>query len=319
MSCGSDTQYLVQHGVPRIVDHMLRQMLQEKPDDPLKFMKEYTEKQLRASENGGSVGANQAGGGLQRTLSFSRPSHFRPALVHIMTDPQFNKGTAFSEKERDQLGLQGLLPYQVEDLPRQVERCEQQLRSFGKPLEKFTYLTTLKETNQTLFYSLLLKNLEECLPLIYTPTVGEACLKFDGIYSHPQGMYINSKHRGRIADILDNWVSEVDIIVVTDGSRILGLGDLGANGMGIPVGKLALYVVAAGFHPARTLPVHIDTGTGNKRYLEEDPLYLGERRPRMPDEEYDSLLDEFLVAVKAKWPECLLQFEDFSQPHCFTL
>lgn len=207
----------------------------------------------------------------------------------------------------------------VESMERQVERSLLHLRSFDKPIEKFIYLQSLKERNETLFYRLLIEHLEEVTPIVYTPTVGEACEKFGLNFRSAEGMYISTLEKGMIRRILDNWpVDKVDIIVVTDGSRILGLGDLGANGMGIPIGKLSLYVAAAGFHPVRTLPVLLDFGTDNKKLL-EDPLYLGMKIARIPDDEYYSLMDEFLMAVKDKWPKCLVQFEDFSNNHCFDL
>lgn len=311
----TESDYVEDHHVNELFESLRTGLLKAKPIKPVEWLKSrLSQSDLAEFDTSGEQRSR-----LRRTLSISRPTYFKAQQAHIMTVAQYNKGTAFSEKERELLALQGLLPYQVEDLAQQVARCEQQLRACESSLQKYSYLTTLKETNQTLFYSLVLKNLVECLPLVYTPTVGEACLKFDGIFSHPEGMYITTKHRGRIRQVLDNWISDVDIIVVSDGSRILGLGDLGANGMGIPVGKLVLYVVAAGFHPARALPILIDTGTTNKKYLEEDPFYLGEKRPKMLDDEYYAFLDEFAMAVKSKWPECLLQFEDFSNDHCFAL
>jgi malic enzyme len=307
--------YAEDHHISELIETLRTGLLKTKPAKPVEWLTErLTHADMAQFDLSGEERAR-----VRRTLSASRPTYFKPQQAHIISVAQYNKGTAFTEKERELLGLQGLLPYQVETLSQQVARCEAQVAKFEKPIQKFTYLTNLKETNQTLFYSWGIKNLQECLPIVYTPTVGEACVNFDGIFSHPQGMYITTKHTGRIRQILDNWVTDVDIIVVSDGSRILGLGDLGANGMGIPVGKLILYVLAAGFHPARTLPILVDTGCSTKKYVEEDPFYLGEKRSKMSDDEYYGFLDEFVMAVKNKWPECVLQFEDFSNDHCFAL
>eukprot|EP00388_Colpodella_angusta_P020715 GDKJ01052083.1.p1 GENE.GDKJ01052083.1~~GDKJ01052083.1.p1 ORF type:complete len:610 (+),score=170.42 GDKJ01052083.1:245-1831(+) len=187
---------------------------------------------------------------------------------------------------------------------------------------KYNYLSALRERSDTLFYRLVIENLRECLPLIYTPTVGQACLEFGLQYRAAEGMYISKSDKGCIRQILNNWrpntMDEVAIIVITDGSRILGLGDLGANGMGIPIGKLSLYVAAAGFHPASTLPIVLDTGTNNESLL-NDEFYLGARHKRLSDEEYYPLIDELLMGIKDKWPRALLQFEDFSNDHCFEL
>ena len=199
-----------------------------------------------------------------------------------------------------------------------MARCLDQVRGFATDLERYSYLNKLRNENPHVHYQLVLSNLTEFLPLLYTPTVGEACQKFDKIWQGPEGMYITAKDRGNIRKILDNWTKPVDLIVVSDGSRILGLGDLGANGMGIPVGKLSVYTAAAGFHPDRTLPILLDTGC-NTESIRESPHYLGCKHPRIPDSEYYPLVDEFLMAVKDKWPSCLLQFEDFSNDHCFEL
>lgn len=237
----------------------------------------------------------------------------------ILRYSALNKGTAFDEEERNKLGLTGLLPPQVESLDDQLARALQQLRDFKEPLQKHIFLASLSERNETLFYKLVLTHMIECTPLIYTPTVGEACTKFSHIWRNPKGMYISLKERGRVRQVLDNWIyPRVDIIVVSDGSRILGLGDLGANGMGIPIGKLSLYVAGAGFYPSRTLPILLDTGTANKAFR-EDPNYLGLRQDRAPDDEFYALAEEFMTAVKDKWPKVLVQFEDFSNNHCFDL
>lgn len=212
----------------------------------------------------------------------------------------------------------GLLPPRVETLDDQVKRAELQLRAFKTRIEKHVYLASLLERNETLFYKLLLTNLEEIMPLIYTPTVGDACKEFCHIFRCAQGMYISHEDRDDIERTIDNWPYVPDIIVVTDGSRILGLGDLGANGMGIPIGKLSLYVAGAGFHPAHTLPVQLDVGTNNPLLL-NDPLYLGSRHKRIRGDEFYALVERFLTAVVKKWPDVLVQFEDFSNDVCFEL
>lgn len=210
----------------------------------------------------------------------------------------------------------------VEDIGKQVRRCLMQFRSFTSPISKHNYLSALRERSSTLFYRLIIENLRECLPIIYTPTVGQACLEFGLQYRAAEGMYFSKADKGQMRQILNNWRSntldEVAIIVITDGSRILGLGDLGANGMGIPIGKLSLYVAAAGFHPASALPIVFDSGTNNESLL-EDEFYLGARHKRLGNDEYYPLIDELLMAIKDKWPRALLQFEDFSNDHCFDL
>jgi len=237
----------------------------------------------------------------------------------ILRTPASNKGTGFNADERKKYGLRGLLPPKVENLEEQAERALTQFKSFASNLERYIFLNCLRDRNETLFYFLLGNNLELMMPIVYTPTVGEACQKFGNEFRFAQGMYFATQDKGQMRAMMDNWPNEgVDIIVVSDGSRILGLGDLGTNGMGIPVGKLQLYVAGAGFNPSRTLPVIIDSGTNTKKYL-EDKFYLGERHPRIPDEEYYPLVDEFLQAAFDKWPNVLVQFEDFSNDHCFKL
>eukprot|EP01132_Coremiostelium_polycephalum_P000887 gene887-1110_t len=227
--------------------------------------------------------------------------------------------TGFTVEERKQYGLRGLLPPKQESIQEQAARCFTQFNSFQTTLEKYVFLNCLRDRNETLFYYLLSNNLELMMPIVYTPTVGEACQKFGNEFRFAQGMYFATQDKGSIREIMNNWTQDqVDIIVVSDGSRILGLGDLGTNGMGIPVGKLQLYVAGAGFHPCRTLPVIIDAGTNTKKYL-EDPFYLGEKHPRVPDSEYYPLVDEFLQAAFDKWPNVLVQFEDISNDHCFKL
>eukprot|EP01128_Nolandella_sp_AFSM9_P004093 TRINITY_DN178_c0_g6_i1.p1 TRINITY_DN178_c0_g6~~TRINITY_DN178_c0_g6_i1.p1 ORF type:complete len:588 (+),score=129.79 TRINITY_DN178_c0_g6_i1:101-1864(+) len=229
-----------------------------------------------------------------------------------------NKGTAFTRNERNTLGLRGLLPPAVETLERQGIRALLQFNQLPGDIEKYNFLNRLKTQNETVFYHLLINNLEQMCPIVYTPTVGKACQLFGQMFRSAEGMYFTKDDRGHIREMLDNWTNDVAIIVVTDGSRILGLGDLGANGMGIPVGKLSLYVAAGGFLPGKTLPVLIDTGTSSPKLL-DDPLYLGSRHPRLPNAEYYPLWKEFLMSVRDKWPNAVVQFEDVSNDHCFDL
>ena len=216
---------------------------------------------------------------------------------------------------RDRLCLSAAIPPQVEDFTVQEQRCLKQLASKGTDLEKFTYLSMLRINQVHLFYRLVLKHFTELTPLIYTPVVGEACLQWSEIYQQPEGMYLSSDyHKGHLAKVLNSWPQEkVAMTVITDGSRILGLGDLGVNGMGIPIGKLSLYVACAGIHPQQVLPITIDLGTGNKE-LREDKFYLGSRRGKNSRAEEEAFLDELMPALKSRWPEIVIQFEDWKQP-----
>jgi malate dehydrogenase (oxaloacetate-decarboxylating)(NADP+) len=239
--------------------------------------------------------------------------------VDRLRDAFGNKGTAFTRDERARFGLEGLLPPRVESLAEQVVRVITNVRAKTSALDKYVYLSALRSENETLFYRVVLDHLEEMLPLIYTPTVGDACLQWSRIYERPRGLYISQQHRGRIADVLRNWpCRKAGIIVVTDGGRILGLGDLGANGMGIPVGKLSLYTACAGVRPEFCLPVTLDVGTDNET-LQNDPLYLGERERRMTGERWEGLLDEFLAATQTVFPGVIVQFEDFNTACAFRL
>jgi malate dehydrogenase (oxaloacetate-decarboxylating)(NADP+) len=242
-----------------------------------------------------------------------------PIGVHVLHDPTLNKGTSFTEKERDILKLRGLLPPRINSQSEQVARALESLRRKASDLERYIFMIALQDRDETLFYRMILDNLEEILPIIYTPTVGRACQEYGHIFRRPRGIFISIEHSGHIEEILSNWPGkDVRVIVVTDGERILGLGDLGADGMGIPVGKLSLYTACAGIDPSVCLPVTIDTGTNNEQLL-RDPLYIGRphRRTRGPD--YDGLIEEFVTAVQNLFPHALIQFEDFANRNAFRL
>ncbi|MEO1036998.1 MAG: NAD-dependent malic enzyme [Pseudomonadota bacterium] len=237
----------------------------------------------------------------------------------VLHDRHLNKSTAFTEQERDELGLRGLLPPAVGTQRTQLSRVLENLRRKRDDIERYVFLMALQSRNERLFLKTILDNIEETLPLIYTPTVGQACLEFAHIYRQERGLYVTANDRGRIAELLSNWPSDnVKVIVITDGQRILGLGDLGANGMGIPVGKLALYAACAGIDPADCLPVMLDVGTDNK-VLCQDPLYLGLNQPRLTGDDYLDLVDEFVAAVRERWGNALIQFEDFATPNAYGL
>jgi len=242
-----------------------------------------------------------------------------PRGVALLRTPLLNKGTAFSEAERDQLGLRGLLPPLVSTMDDQLLRVMTNLRSKPSDIEKYLYLQGLQDRNETLYYRALTDHLEELMPIVYTPTVGLGCQEFGKAFRRPRGVYITANDKGRVREVLANWEGDdVEVVLPTDGERILGLGDLGANGMGIPVGKLALYTVCAGIHPAKCLPVMIDVGTENESLL-NDPLYLGLKQRRVRGDEYDALIKEFMEACKERWPRALVQFEDFANQNAFRL
>jgi malate dehydrogenase (oxaloacetate-decarboxylating)(NADP+) len=238
--------------------------------------------------------------------------------VALLQDPLRNKGTAFTEVERDALGLRGLLPPHIHTQDEQMVRFLDNMRNLSDPLEKFMALSALHDRNEALFFRVVCDNVDEIMPLIYTPTVGLACQRFGHIFQRPRGMFISINDRGRIADILRNWPNKAGIIVVTDGERILGLGDQGANGMGIPVGKLSLYTACAGIDPAICLPVTLDMGTNNETLL-ADPYYVGLRRHRVTGPAYDELVDEFINAALEVFPDVIIQFEDFANHNAFRL
>ena len=245
--------------------------------------------------------------------------NYLPRGVDILHNPILNKGTAFSLKERQVLGLKGLLPPHVLTQDEQKVKVLSAFRGKQSDLEKYIYLLALQDRNEYLFYRLIIDEIEEMMPIIYTPTVGKACQEFAHIYRRPRGIYISSNDQGSIKQILSNWIyKDLDVIVVTDGERILGLGDLGADGMGIPIGKLSLYTACGGIDPARTLPITIDVGTNNKELLAE-PLYIGLRQNRLRGEKYDALIDEFMEAVTEQFPDVLIQFEDFANQNAKRL
>jgi malate dehydrogenase (oxaloacetate-decarboxylating)(NADP+) len=241
-----------------------------------------------------------------------------PRGMALLRDPLLNKGTAFTEQERDALGLRGLLPAHVLSMEAQLERVLTNLRNLPEDLQKYVMLNSLHDRNEALFFRIVCDNIDEIQPLIYTPTVGLACQRFGHIFQRPRGLFIGAKDRGRIAELLGNWPYPAKLIVVTDGERILGLGDLGANGMGIPVGKLSLYSACAGVDPELCLPVMLDVGTNNEALL-NDPYYIGLRQKRLSGGAYDELIDEFVTAAREAFPGVLIQFEDFANHSAFRL
>ena len=252
------------------------------------------------------------------TLPAPLPEWF-PRGLALLRDPALNKGTAFSERERDVLGLRGLLPPHVSTQEEQIDRVLENFRRLESPLERYLLLEGVHDRNEELFYRVVTDNPDEMMPVIYTPTVGLACQQFGHIYRNPRGLYVSAADRGRVAEVLRNWpYRDARIVVVTDGERILGLGDLGANGMGIPIGKLALYTACAGVHPRRCLPVMFDVGTNNQSLL-EDPLYLGLHQRRLTGTDYDELMAEFIQAVGEVFPGVVVQFEDFANHNAFRL
>ena len=239
--------------------------------------------------------------------------------MDIVHDSLLNKGTAFTMSERDRLHIRGLIPPRLNKMSHQVHRVMKAFEDAPDNVAKYSLLQSLLNRNETLFYKVVSENLAEMAPIIYTPTVGVACQRFGSLYQRPRGMYFSCEDRGEMISMIYNWPSEeVDVIVVTDGGRILGLGDLGAHGMGIPIGKLSLYVAAAGLTPGRTLPIMLDVGTNNQELL-ANPLYIGVPRPRLDGDQYFAVVDEFMSAVRSRFPAALIQFEDFTSNKAFAV
>ena len=255
--------------------------------------------------------------GTTRVTTPTPPSPYRG--VKILHDPVRNKGTAYTDAEREYLNLEGLLPPRVHSMAEQELRVLNNVRAKPTDLERYLYLVSLQDRNETLFYRVIMNHIEEMMPIIYTPTVGKACQEFQHIFRQSRGFYVSFNDRGRVREIMQNWPhKDAKIIVVTDGERILGLGDLGADGMGIPIGKLALYTACAGLPPTHCMPVMLDVGTNNETLL-NDPLYNGLERRRVRDERYDELVDEFITAAKETFPGVLIQLEDFGNINAFRL
>jgi len=237
----------------------------------------------------------------------------------LLNDPLTNRGTAFTLEERDHFGLHGLLPPHVLTLEEQIARRRQMLESMDTDFHRYAFLRELQDTNEILFHAVVQSDLPRMLPLVYTPTVGEGCERFSQIFRRPRGLFLSCPNRARIRAILaDPSLDRVKVIVVSDGERILGLGDQGAGGMGIPIGKLALYTACAGFHPAEVLPILLDVGTDNATRL-NDPLYIGWHAPRVRGADYDAFVEEFVSAVDERFPDVLLQWEDFAGKNAYDL
>jgi malate dehydrogenase (oxaloacetate-decarboxylating) len=254
------------------------------------------------------------------SLAISKPEPTESPLTsistmghHLLDDPLRNKSSAFSKEERRKLGLLGLLPLHTSSIDEQLTRVYENYKRKDSDIERYIFLTALQDRNETLFYRLLQEHVTEMMPIIYTPTVGEGCQQYSHVFRRPRGLYISYPYRDEIPLLLNNAPArEAEVIVVTDGERILGLGDLGVGGMGIPVGKLSLYTLCAGIHPAKTLPILLDVGTDNQELL-HDPLYLGWRHERVRGKDYDDFIETFVRAVKQQFPNVLLQWEDFSK------
>lgn len=253
------------------------------------------------------------------TNTNKRPLYIPYAGPALLEMPLLNKGSAFSQHERLDFNLIGLLPQKVETINEQLARAYLQYQQCNSDLERHIHLRAIQDDNETLYFRLVSEHLEEMLPIIYTPTVGKACQEFSNIYRNHRGLFISYPDREHMEDILRSATKDnVKVIVVTDGERILGLGDQGIGGMGIPIGKLALYTACGGISPAYTLPIMLDVGTNNQSLL-DDPMYMGWRHPRVSQEEYDAFMEDFVSAVKHRWPNVLLQFEDFAQANAVPL
>ena len=256
---------------------------------------------------------------MSSTVAQPKASFDFPRGVELLHDPVLNKGTAFTLDERRALNLEGLLPPRISTIEEQEARVIDNYRRHETDLSRYIFLLALQNRNQTLYYRTIMDHVDEMMPIVYTPTVGQACQEFGNIFRRPRGMFITRYDRGKMVSILRNWPrKDVRIIVVTDGERILGLGDLGSSGMGIPVGKLALYTVCAGVDPDQCLPVTLDVGTNNEELLNH-PLYLGLHERRMRGAEYDNLIEEFVLAVNEVFPDAVIQFEDFANVNAFPL
>jgi malate dehydrogenase (oxaloacetate-decarboxylating) len=260
-----------------------------------------------------AASSNQRGPASPATVVTSQFGH------HLLADHLLNKGTAFTDEERTEFELHGLLPPTIATLDQQVMRRLEALRGFATNLERYAFLRDLQDTNETLFHALVAQNIEELLPIVYTPTVGAGCQNFSRLFRKPRGLFLSLPHRARVKDILANpQFDQTEVIVVTDGERILGLGDQGAGGMGIPIGKLALYTACGGIAPQTALPVILDVGTDNAERL-ADPLYIGWHHARVGGHEYDDFVEEFVSAVAERWPHVLLQWEDFAKHNATRL
>lgn len=252
-------------------------------------------------------------------MATPRPLYIAYAGPSLLETPLLNKGSGFTERERRTFNLMGLLPPRYESIDEQVERAYMQYRSFEEPINKHIYLRAVQDNNETLFYRLISEHLVEMLPIIYTPTVGDACEHFSDIYRSARGIFVSYEEREYMSDIMHSVTKDkVKVIVVTDGERVLGLGDQGIGGMGITIGKLSIYTACGGISPAYTLPVALDVGTNNKTLL-DDPMYMGMRHPRITGDEYMAFVDAFIDAAQERWPGVLIQFEDFAQPNAMPL
>ncbi|CAN1330933.1 NADP-dependent malic enzyme, partial [Linum perenne] len=296
-------------------------------DSALLFATRLMESTMKEKRNGASVleldPKSTVGGGVKDVYGedcATEDQLVTPWTVSVSRDPRHNKGLAFTEKERDSHYLRGLLPPVILTQQLQEKKFINSIRQYELPIQKYMAMMELQERNERLFYKLLIDNVEELLPVVYTPTVGEACQKYGSIFKRPQGLYISLKEKGRILDVLKNWPEKsIQVIVVTDGERILGLGDLGCQGMGIPVGKLSLYTALGGIRPSACLPITIDVGTNNEKLL-NDEFYIGLRQRRATGQEYAELMHEFMSAVKQNYGEkVLIQFEDFANHNAFEL
>lgn len=248
-----------------------------------------------------------------------RPLYITYAGPVLMSTPLLNKGSAFTFEERQEFNLEGLLPEAMETIQEQAERAYKQYLGFDNDIDKHIYLRNIQDTNETLFYRLVQNHIEEMMPIIYTPTVGAACENFSTIYRRGRGLFLSYQNRDRLDDLINNSTSQnVKVIVITDGERILGLGDQGIGGMGIPIGKLSLYTACGGISPAYTLPIVLDVGTNNPQRL-ADPMYMGWRHPRITGAEYDAFVDNCIQAIRRRWPDALVQFEDFAQKNAMPL